>query len=171
MTNITNTIIAAALAAFTAAPAGAIEFDRYSQHGAWIVDVEIYDGGSLACAAWTENRDGFRLDLTITDERQPQLYLITELPEGYSSQLYFDVTIPGVGDWDVGPLQFGSSGGFMNFEDPMTAIDLMQDLRDGTVVHFLSNRGTRPISFSLRGSSAAIADLWECAQRIGGEAM
>lgn len=162
------TITAAAL--MLATSAAAYEKFPLSEHGDWIVQAEVWEDGSMSCAAQTYSAEG-TFDITMTDQSAVMIHILFDNPRGTGQIIPVDLVIAGVKRWQMDGLEFGQSGASFEFASPVTALRFMLDMQQGAQVMVTrTNQETAYGIWSLHGSRDAIDGLLECYRRISGVA-
>lgn len=163
-------IPAAALAALLATSAEAYEQFPISTHGDWKVAAEIWDDGSMSCAASTTRRAS-TLDITITDKSDVSVYILFDNPDGNGQILPLDLVIEGVTRWQMDDFVFTEAGAAFSFASVITALEFMVDIQRGASVKMTQPGQDKAYgSWSLRGSRDAIDAMFDCYRKIAGVA-
>lgn len=178
MTNITKTIIAAALAAFTAAPAAALETHLLNKSGNWETELEVYSGGDLACSSKSRllNADLFgTIDITLTQGGVVQVWMFFSSPADVDYEADVQVEIDGK-RWTMRRARVRGDGKgssiFFDFSDNDKAVLFLEDVRNGRLISLAAiNNAPARFSWSLKGSGAAMSALADCFIKISSEGL
>lgn len=158
------TAYAATVLAMFSSPLGA-QTDRYffSEHGDWEVNVEVSVEGDMLCSAITRNQFDETFDVTIWEDGAVSIFFWFDNPGIRIFSQPMRIMIPRVSSHQIPVMQMTTNGGFHRFDSPLVGLEFILNLQKGQEVHV-----TRPVErdgsgiFSLRGSRAAMNDLFKC---------
>lgn len=163
-------ILSALICLFLAASAALA--DRYESQvvfrkGQWLVELtHDSEDGSLWCSASTENRLDQSFDITAFDDGQLTLFVFDHSWDLRPREIRFLVDIDR-SRWTMDGFGDGISVSLtMNEAD--AAERFLRQLQRGINVRVYNESERQLATFSLRGSSASINQLFECWDRISG---
>ncbi|MDZ4310035.1 MAG: hypothetical protein U1A24_05705 [Cypionkella sp.] len=136
------------------------------QHKNWMVAVNSFDDGGIACqAAVDEGSESFTIWVFQDQSVRLQFYSTDwNFTEGETADL--QVEIDRRGEWSLSNATLTGNSALFDLPDSDKGVKLLVEIAQGRTAHLRDANGDAVRDYSLAGSKASMSALIECAEAI-----
>jgi len=143
-------------------------YDTIYQRGYWVLDINNYSDGTIACESRTTNSDDYWFKMLTISTGDYVIQFENDAWDFGDSQLNQDfvVEIDRRGPWNISGYKQGKAI-FMVVTPPSNGLSrFFTEVARGITLYLRNDRGTEIARFSLRGTSATLNQHRACERRI-----